>query len=168
MSDLEVIRGLVAYNHAVLNRFERSLERRPWKEVSRDRGIGHGSLKDTLVHILNVEEAWLVAIAQGRWEVFDRPGRRGPAVRSWKQFREYRDSVWAGTDRLLNGLTETRLRARVKAPWMPGQYALRDAFFQVLIEEAHHLGEVIGVHWQRNWRPPPMTWIENLPRRRNR
>lgn len=168
MNDVDLVRALVAYNRSVLERFERSIARRPWRAATADRGIGHGSLKDTLVHILNVQEAWLVAVAQEKWEVFDAPSRRGASIRSWREFRQYRDSVWAGTDQLLRGLTERRLRSRVKAPWMPGRYTLRDAFFQVTLEEAHHLGEVIGAYWQRDWRPPDMTWIENLPRRGRR
>ncbi len=51
---------------------------------------------------------------------------------------------------------------------MSGRYTLRDAFFQVTLEEAHHLGEVIGAYWRRDWRPPDMTWIENFPRRGRR
>ena len=120
------------------------------------------------MHILNVHEAWLVAIAQGRWEVFDQPGRRGEEVRSWKDLRAYRDRVEHGIDALLEGLTDSRLTKRVRAPWLPGVYTLEDAFLQPTIEQAHHLGEVIAVYWQKNWRPPPMTWIENLRQGRGR
>ncbi len=166
MSETEYLRQLVAYNRSVFDRFVRSLERRPWAQSTSDSGIGHGSLKDTLVHILNVHEAWMVAVAQGRWDVFDRPDRRATAVRSWRDLRAYRDRVWAGVDELLATVTDRKLRQRVKAPWMPGRYTLRDAFFQASIEQAHHLGEIIGVLWQHHREPPSMTWIENLPRRR--
>ncbi len=78
MNDVDLVRALVAYNRSVFERFERSIARRPWRAATADRGIGHGSLKDTLVHILNVQEAWLVAVAQEKWEVFDAPCSRGP------------------------------------------------------------------------------------------
>lgn len=144
------------------------MRRHGWTEATANREIGHLSLKNTLVHILNVHEAWLVAIAQGRWEVFDQPGRRGEEVRSWKELGAYRDRVTNGIDDLLSDLTESRLSRRVRAPWMPGVYTLEDAFLQPTIEQAHHLGEVIAVYWQRNWKPPPMTWIENLRQGRGR
>ena len=62
---------------------------------------------------------------------------------------------------LLAGLTERRLDARVRAPWMPARYNLEDGFVQSTIEQANHLGEVIGVYWQHDRAPPKMTWIEN-------
>jgi uncharacterized damage-inducible protein DinB len=163
-SSLQTVRRLIAYNHSVFGRFERSLARRPWKEITADRGIGHLSSKNTLVHILNVEEAWLVAVAQDRWKIFETPGRRPDEVGSWKELRAYRDRVWSEVKVFCEGLTERKLAARVKAPWMPGTYTLEDAFFQVTIEQAHHLGEVIAVYWQRDRSPPDMTWIENLPK----
>jgi uncharacterized damage-inducible protein DinB len=164
MGGLDHVVRLVAYNRAVFERFERSVRRRGWRSAIRNREIGHLSLKDTLVHILNVHEAWLVAIAQDRWEVFDTAGRRPAEVRSWSALGEYRDRVWAGEDRLMRGLTERQLRRRVRAPWMPGRYTLEDAFYQVSFEQAYHLGEVIGAYWQQDWPPPPMTWIENMAR----
>jgi uncharacterized damage-inducible protein DinB len=162
-ASVRTVRRLVAYNHSVFLRFERSLARRPWKELVADRGIGHLSLKDTLVHILNVEEAWVVAIAQKRWEIFDQNGRQPNEVGSWKELRAYRGRVWAEVGAFLSKVTERSLTGRVKAPWMPGRYTLEDAFFQVTIEQAHHLGEVIAVYWQADRAPPDMTWIENLP-----
>ncbi len=163
MGDVASVRRLAAYNRTVFDRFERAVARRGWKEAAANREIGHLSLKNTLVHILNVHEAWLVAVAQDRWEVFDAAGRRPDDVGSFRDLRRYRSRVWDGVDVLLKGLTDARLRSRVAAPWMPGRYTLEDAFYQVSFEQAHHLGEIIGALWQSNWRPPEMTWIRNLP-----
>ena len=159
---IKTARELLRYDREVFDRFERSISRRSWKEVTADRGIGHLSLKNTLVHILNVHEAWCVAVAEKRWEIFDEPGRRGPEIRSWAEFRKYRDRVWAAVDGFSGGLNERKLGHRVQAPWMPGNYTLGDAIVQVTIEQAHHLGEIIGAYWQEDRRPPPMTWIENV------
>jgi uncharacterized damage-inducible protein DinB len=165
VTKLETVNRLIDYDRAVFERFERSAERRGWTWASANHETGHLSIKNTLVHILNVHEAWLVAVAQNRWEIFDSPGRRPDDVRSWAELRKYRDRVWAGIDALLPTLSEAKLARRVKAPWMPGRYTLEDAFFQSSFEQAHHLGEVIGVYWQADRSPPVMTWIENLPKR---
>jgi uncharacterized damage-inducible protein DinB len=165
---LATVRRLITYNRSVFLRFERSLERRTWSEAIADHGTGHLSMKNTLVHILNVEEAWFVAVAQGRWEIFDRNGRQPKEIGSWKELRAYRDRVWAETDAFLASVTEKSLHRRLKAPWMPGNYTLEDACFQVTIEQAHHLGEVIAVYWQQDRSPPAMTWIENLPQNARR
>ncbi|MCI4334910.1 MAG: DinB family protein [Thermoplasmata archaeon] len=161
MSGLASIRALLAYDRSVLGRFERSLRRRGWKEATRNHEIGHRSLKNTLVHILNVREAWLVAIDQGKWEVFDAPGRRPEAIESWAALATYRDYVWAAVDPWVARLTDRELHHRIKAPWMPGKYTVADSFLQASYEQAHHLGEIIAVFWQQDWPPPPMTWIEN-------
>ncbi|MCI4331022.1 MAG: DinB family protein [Thermoplasmata archaeon] len=168
MSKLATVRRLNSYDRLVFDRFVRAVSRLGWAKASEDRGTGHLSLKNTLVHILNVHEAWLVAIAQDRSEVFDVPGRRPTEVGSWREFRIYRDRVWKGVDGWMTTLTEAKLSRRVKAAWMPGTYTLEDAFYQVAFEQAHHLGEVIAVFWQDDRAPPKMTWIENLPVRSRR
>jgi len=166
MTGKETVRRLVTYDRRVVEAFERGWQRRGWREATKDRGIGHGSVKDTLVHILNVHEAWLVAAAQDRWTMFDDPSRRAKNVRSWADLRRYRLRVWGEIDPLLRGLTEAQLRRRVKVPWMPGRYTLEDAFFQSSFEQAHHIGEIIGASWQGNRASPQMMWIPTLLRTR--
>jgi uncharacterized damage-inducible protein DinB len=166
-------RELLGYNRAVFDRFVRRLSRLPWKEVSRNREIGHKTLFGTLVHILNVHEVWFVYIVPGRNSelnaLFAR-AERHPT--SWTGFRAYADQVWGEVGRVVNRLTERDLIRRVKAPWMPGRYTVRDALFQTTIEEAHHLGEIIGALWQDDVESPEMTWIRvrsaRTPRRRHR
>lgn len=161
--EVEPFRRLLAYDRQVFGQFRRAVERRGWAEAARDRGIGHGSLKNTLTHVLNVHEAWTVAIAQERWEIFERPGRQPQEISSFAGLRRYEAQVWAGQDVLIDALTGARLASRVKAPWMPGRYDLGEAIVQVTLEQAHHLGEIIGVFWQNDWRPPSTTFLENRP-----
>lgn len=164
---VEKAKELIRYNRVVFDRFEASARRRGWAAAVADRGTGHLSIKDTLVHILNVHEAWLVAIPKERWGIFEQPGRQGPAIRSWRAFAAYRERVWDEVDGFVRTLTDRSLSVRLKAPWMKGTYTLEDAVYQATLEQAHHLGEVIGVYWQNDWTPPPMTWIETAraPRR---
>ena len=162
MSDLRTMKRLLRYDQTVYEAFERGLRRRGWVDAVKDRGIGHRSYKDTMVHILNVYEAWFVAAAQGRWEVFDDERRRGQNVRSFTDLRSYRLRVWKEVEALSAGLTAPRLAKRVKVPWMPGRYTLEDGIFQVSFEQAHHLGEMIGASWQTNRSSPQMMWIPTL------
>ena len=163
MKPSEFVRRLVTYDRRAFGSFERSAVRLGWRRAVADRGTGHRTIKDTLVHILNVHEVWLVAAAQDRWdEVLSNPGRRPSAVRSFADLRRYRAATWAAIDPLLGRLTDRALGRRVKVPWMPGRYTLEDAFLQVSFEQAHHLGEVIATYWQRNRPPPQMMWIPLL------
>ncbi len=153
------MRKLLRYDQKVFEAFERGLRRRGWREAGKDRKIGHRSHKDTMVHILNVYEAWFVAAAQRRWEIFDDGRRRAKNIRSFADLARYRERVWKEVDALSSGLTGRRLRERVKVPWMAGRYTLEDAIFQVSFEEAHHLGEIIGSSWQVERSSPQMMWI---------
>jgi len=166
-------RAILEYNRAVFDRFVRRVRRLPRKGAFRRRGIGHESLFDTLVHILNVTEVWLVYIVRGRnsdrelGALFDDP-RRHP--QDWKGFEAYAERVWAGVEETVRGLTPRALGRSVKASWMPGRYTVRDALWQTTLEEAHHLGEIIGALWQDDRKPPDMTWIDvrRAPARRSR
>jgi len=163
MSGVHAIRRLVRYDRLAFEAFERSSRRLGWRRAITNREIAHRSIKDTLVHILNVHEVWLVAAAQGRWEeVFRNPRRQPAAVRSFSDLEQYRRATWAAIDPLVHRLTEARLDRRVKVPWMAGRYTLEDAFYQASFEQAHHLGEVIAVYWQMDRPPPQMMWVPLL------
>jgi uncharacterized damage-inducible protein DinB len=155
-------RAIYAYNARAFARFARAIRRLPWRQVRRRREIGHQSLFDTLVHILNVHEVWLGYILQGRTSdpeleaLFADPVRR---PRSWPAFRRYERRVWETVDRYLAETTSRELRRPVHVFWMPGRYVASDGILQASIEQAHHLGEVIGALWQDDVEPPEMTWI---------
>ena len=158
---VESARALFVYNRNVFYRFVARVERLPAKASRRSRGIGHLSLFDTLVHVLNVHEAWIAYILPGR--VRELPARfREPDrhPKDWAGFHTYETRVWTEVDRYLAGLTAKELARTVRAPWMPGRYSVSDALFQTTFEEAHHLGEIIGALWQEDRAPPDMTWID--------
>ena len=164
-------RAIFDYNRAVFDRFVRRARRLPWREVTRKRGIGHESLFDTLVHILNVHEVWQVYIIRGRnsdaeLETLFADLTRHP--KDWAGFDAYSRRVWAEVGRTVRGLTSRSLSREVHAFWMPGRYTVRDALLQATFEEAHHLGEVIAALWQDDRAPPDMTWIDvrRPPKRR--
>ena len=168
----EDARAIVEYNRAVFDRFVRRVRNLPGREATRRRGIGHESLFDTLVHVLHVQEAWLGFIVPGRRKellaALKDSSYRHP--KNWRDFDAYSARVWAAVDATVRTLTPRRLAAVVRAPWMPGVYTARDALLQTTMEEAHHLGEVIGALWQDDRASPEMTWIDvrRPPRGRSR
>jgi uncharacterized damage-inducible protein DinB len=154
-------RQLYAYNFRVFDRFVRRVHRLPLRAARRAREIGHQSLFKTLVHILNVQEVWLAFIAQLPDSELDKhiadPARHPD---NWRDFNAYHRRVRAAIEAYLARLTPRELARPVKAWWMPGDYTVSDAILQTTIEEAHHLGEIIGALWQDDIPSPPMTWIE--------
>ena len=163
------VRRTYGYNRAVYDAFLRKLERLPWRTTTSDLGSGHRTMKDTMVHILNVHDAWMNYVVPGRVrELSAAKGRRPEELRTWADVRAYRDRVYAGIDRLLEGLSTRSLVRIVKAPWMPGRYTLSDAAQQATLEQAHHLGEIIALLWQLEIEPPEMTWIDTTRRMERR
>jgi uncharacterized damage-inducible protein DinB len=160
VSDLKAI---LTYDRAVFDRYVRRVRRLAWAAAKRKRGIGHESLFATLVHILNVQEAWLVYIVRGRNsdaeldQLFHDASRR---PKDWRGFVAYRRRIEREVDATVRGWTPRDLGRRVSVFWMPGQYTVRDAVLQVTFEEAHHLGEIIGALWQDDIEPPDMTWLD--------
>lgn len=154
-------RRIFAYNFRLFDRFVRRVERLPLRAARRRREIGHQSLFRTLVHILNVHEAWMAFILQLPDSELDKhfsePGRH---PETWREFHAYQRRVRAAIEAYLARLTPRELARPVKAWWMPGEYTVADAILQTTFEEAHHLGEIIGALWQDDIPSPPMTWIE--------
>ncbi|MGA7861300.1 MAG: DinB family protein [Thermoplasmata archaeon] len=165
---VDTARRLAAYNASAFQRYVRAARRLPWRVASADKGTGHLSIFGTFVHILNVHEVWIHYIVQGRTrelnQLFQQTYRRPT---TWAGFDAYSKQVWRGIDQYFAALTPRTVTRRVKAPWMPGTYNVGDAVLQTTFEQAHHLGEIIGIYWQRDEKPPQMMWIP-LTRRRTR
>ena len=157
------VRTIERYNEKVFDRFARRLKRLPLRDVTRNRGTGHLSWLATLSHILNVHEAWILYIVPGRMKELHarfRDEDRHPTT--WKGLDAYGSLVFTGIRAWSRSVRAKDLAAPVRAPWMPGHYTASDAVLQTTIEQAHHLGEIIGSLWQKDLEPPSMTWIELL------
>jgi uncharacterized damage-inducible protein DinB len=155
-------RAIYAYNLRVFDRFVRRVRRLPGRAARKSREIGHQSLFDTLVHILNVQEVWLAYIVRNRNSDAELTALFHDATRhprDWKGFVQYHRRVRAAVERYLAELTPREMRRSVHAFWMPGDYTVSDAILQATFEEAHHLGEVIGALWQDDIASPEMTWL---------
>jgi uncharacterized damage-inducible protein DinB len=165
---VETARALAAYNATAFQRYARAAHRLPWRLASADRGTGHRSIFGTLVHILNVHEVWFLYIVPGRTRelnsLFEQTYRRPT---TWTGFDAYSKQVWKGIANYFTTATPEALNRRVKAPWMPGAYTAGDAVLQTTFEQAHHLGEIIAIYWQRDVEPPQMTWIPLTRRRKS-
>ena len=159
--DAATARRILDYNRQVFGRFVRRVRHLKSSLAHEQLEIGHQSLFQTLVHVLNVWESWLLYVVRGRASSL--PERWKDAERrptDWAGFDAYADPVWTAITTWANQIDDGGLRKVVKAPWMPGVYTVGDAILQCTFEEAHHLGEVIGALWQKDLPSVDMTWIE--------
>ena len=154
------LRSIYEYNWRVLRDYCDALARLPEDELLKNREATHGSLKNIFHHILSVHDGWLNVTAQGasadpavREMDFDE-------VRAMSVLREYMEKIIAKEKTFLENLSDEDLERGVQPEWKERPHALRDALLQVTFEQAHHLGELIALHWQMDVEPPEMTWID--------
>ena len=160
MATAEEFRKMYRYNRAVMAAYGRKIERLPWDVVSKDRETTWHSIAGVYHHIVGVYDGWLCYVAQGKGVDEKTASRRWDSFTSMRDIRAFHEAVWASVQPWLDCLTDADLRRRVKAPWQPKACSLEDALMQVTLETAHHLGEIIGMLWQEDIRPPAMTWLD--------
>lgn len=151
-------REIFKYNRWVLHSFLQALEKLPPETVSTNVEASHGSMKDVFAHILTVYDAWLNHARKGETSGVPED-ELDEAFESLDGAKHFMKHVEAGVDELLRELNDSMLTLPVKVEWMERPQPLGDALMQVTIEQAHHLGELIALLWQRNIEPPEMTWI---------
>jgi uncharacterized damage-inducible protein DinB len=160
MPTADDFRRIFDYNEKVLRSFFTALTRIPWDAVSKNMDASHNSMKNIFVHILTVYNGWINYNALGKsdsipWEKHDPQN-----YHSMSQIEEFMGTVLDGVTHFIGELNDSELSRRITAPWMEGGYELTDILFQITLEQAHHLGEIIALLWQMNIEPPPMTWID--------
>ena len=118
------------------------------------------SLKDTLLHIIWVEDSWINYSAQG----LEDPNRPFPysEYNSWNAIDDYNLDSTAKINNYLDSLTSNDLGRPVSRMNIDGirrSTIVRDVLFHVIIEELHHRGEIIAILRQMNFQPPDMGWL---------
>jgi uncharacterized damage-inducible protein DinB len=154
-------RRVFTYNEAVLDSFRRALEKLPWSTVTKDRGSGHLSMRNTFVHVLQLQDVWVNYVIPGNLSRWRAEGLKDPdRLKDWTEIRALQRKTWEGIERYLRKLTQRELRRKVHAPWMPGEYTVSDALYHVTLDQAHHVGELVALLWQDDIQPPETTWIK--------
>ncbi len=156
-------RDLCRYNQYIRPAYVDAVLALGWDEAAKDRGASHGSLKNILLHIWDVELWHLHYVAAGR--AAEAPDWDYDTFDTREKFDEARWLVESGTQAILDGMTEADL-ARPITYERPGETPIDYTLGQVLVhvagEELHHRGELIALLWQLDCEPPPMTYMRYL------
>jgi uncharacterized damage-inducible protein DinB len=98
--DLEDFRELFEYNHQVRKNYLHSFQEIiPWEEMIKNRETAWLSMKDTLLHIMWVEDTWISYSIQG----LDIPNRPFPYhnYQTWNALIDYNQEVTSKTKKYL-------------------------------------------------------------------
>ncbi len=155
------IKELFMYNHIVRQRYIDEFQKNiPWQEMLRNHDTAWLSLKDTLLHIIWVEDTWINYSIQGL-EDPNRPFNYSK-YQTWNSIVEYNSRIVSKVDEYLSNLKLEDLDRKV---WRTNNDGIRrtsrikDVLIHVVTEELHHRGEIIAILWQMNIEPPDMGWL---------
>ncbi len=152
---------LFNYNHTVRqNYIETFKQELLWEDMTKNRETGWLSLKDTLLHIIWVEDSWINYSIQG----LEDPNRPFPYSKydSWNAIDDYNCNCTLKVNDYLNSLNIEDLSkpvSRLNKDGIRRTTIVRDVLIHVITEELHHRGEIIAILWQLNFQPPDMGWL---------
>ncbi len=159
--EISDFKELFNYNHTVRqNYIDTFKEKLSWEDMIKNRETGWLSLKDTLLHIIWVEDSWINYSIQG----LEDPNRPFPYsnYNSWNAIDDYNLSSTLKINNYLSSLTANDLRrpvSRINKDRVKRTTIVRDVLIHVMTEELHHRGEIIAILWQMNFQPPDMGWL---------
>jgi uncharacterized damage-inducible protein DinB len=155
------IKELFMYNHTVrqsyIDEFQKNI---PWQEMVRNHDTAWLSLKDTLLHIIWVEDTWINYSIQGL-EDPNRPFNYSK-YQTWNSIIEYNSRIVSKVDEYLSNIKLEDLDRkvwRINNDCIKRTSRIKDVLIHVVTEEHHHRGEIIAILWQMNIEPPDMGWL---------
>ena len=149
---------LFNYNHIVRQNYIDTFKQKlSWEDMIENRETGWLSLKDTLLHIIWVEDSWINYSIQG----LEDPNRPFPysTYNSWNAIDDYNLNSKLKINNYLDLLRPHDLLkqvSRLKIDGIRRTTIVRDVLIHVIAEELHHRGEIIAILWQMNFQPPDM------------
>jgi uncharacterized damage-inducible protein DinB len=159
--EISDFKELFNYNHTVRQNYIDTFKQKlSWEDMIKNWETGWLSLKDTLLHIIWVEDSWINYSVQD----LEDPNRPFPYsdYNSWNSIDDYNFNSTAKMSNYLDSLTSNDLWRPVSRMNIDGirrSTIVRDVLIHVIIEELHHRGEIIAILWQMNFQPPDMGWL---------
>ena len=159
--NLEDFKELFEYNHQIRKNFLCYVQDLiSWGEIIKNRETAWLSMKDTLLHIIWVEDTWINYSIQG----LDDPNRPFPyhKYQTWNALIHYNQEVTSKTKKYLSNIQKEALLKpvfRVNNDGVRRTSLVKDVLIHVFTEELHHRGEIIAILWQMDIQPPDMGWL---------
>lgn len=155
---LSELRILHAYNAWANNRLFDSLEAMPVDQCRQDMKASHGSIHNTLVHMVGAEKVWLDIWRQAEREPFLRPEN----FASLADVRRLWDKIGHDTAQWLGGMSdgkfqETFTMKTAKGDTFTHQYW--QTFQHLMNHSTFHRGQVVTMMRQLGWKPPATDLI---------
>jgi uncharacterized damage-inducible protein DinB len=154
------IAELVGYNHAVRELCLQSLEKLPWEEVVKPRGLSFDSARDVFLHLTFVEDRWINYILPNRFGEWKDPDFE--VFQDMNSLRGYASYTKASTEKFLQEMKPKDCNRKVTLPWknfLPNTaITLETALTHMVMEDMIHYGELFAMLWQMNLEAPYLAF----------
>lgn len=158
-------RNLFEYSQALRNRYMEQLATLPWEKVVKSRAASFDSLRDILLHTLDVEDRMINYVIPGRTK--DWVSRSPDEFQDIDSIRKRAKEVESKTKNYVAKMTPAELERKVQYSRLgmpPVPVRVEDILIHAAFENVHHFGELIALLWQIDVEPPHMGWIAYLQR----
>lgn len=136
-----------------------------WGEVTRNREATHHSMRNILVHMLDVEDSYVQEAIQGKPVRELNPEDFG----TLEDLEAHDRELAARTETFLGPLTLDGLHEAVSVKWWKSKkrYNVEQILLHAFLDEIAHIGELIALMWQLDEEPPwasiVRTWVSRPP-----
>ncbi len=132
----------------------------PSEDFLADVGISFGSLRNTLFHVMSVEDFWVNDFLRGDKGSVSRDERE--SLRTVDDLATRWDRLSDATQAYIEGLTAEQLAETRDRPLGSEvvHKTVEEYLFNFLVHEVYHKGEVLAVLWQNGFEeiPPVDFW----------
>lgn len=148
----------LAFNRRVRTALFACLEGLPVGTFQEDVGISFGSPRDTLFHVVRVEDFWVNEFLRGGRRMVE--ARDRDQVETVKDLAGLWDRVSDATEAYVRALRREELAEVRRRTTGDGfvEKTVEEYLFTFLVHEVYHKGEVLAVLWQQGVEPPPVDY----------
>ena len=156
---ISCIEMLLEHSFAVREPLLDALRKLDNDDFTRNLGIGKGSIRNTLVHLMNTDIFWINVIAEEDTPPLeaDQFQTVDDIARSWKRIEiEMRDIIANQTDASLQYVK------RIQVGEDTVSFTVARAFLHMATHEGHHRGFIVGLLRQMGYDPPNVNMLQEL------
>jgi uncharacterized damage-inducible protein DinB len=133
-----------------------SLEKLTSEDLTKDRGIGKGSIRNILVHLMNAENYWISLLSNTKFEQLD-----SNDFTDISSIRTAWCEIEGRTIDFIKNLQESELLHVRNALWKKGtmSFTVEKALIHMATHEIHHRGLIVGLIRQLGFEPPDVNML---------
>ena len=156
---ISCIEMLLEHNFSVREPLLDALRELDNNDFTRNLGVGKGSIRNIMVHLLNSDIYWINIIGDENIPPLEPTQFRtvDDVAKSWKRIeRKMRDVISIQTDVSLQYVKRLRKEEDTIS------FTIGRAFLHLVTHEAHHRGFIIGLLRQMGYDPPNVNMLREL------